>query len=174
MSEVMETVIVASGANGVIGRNGAMPWRLPEDLRLFKRLTMGKPVIMGRRTYESLPKRPLPGRLNIVLSRRRLPPTDGVFHAPSLEAAVARAEQEATPGGEVFIIGGAEVYRQALPRARRLYWTQVAAEPEGDVRVEIDLADWEEEEELLSAEAVPRGRPAFRCARYAKRRSRDG
>ena len=168
-------VIVASGANGVIGHRGVMPWRLPEDLRLFKRLTLGKPVIMGRRTYESLPKRPLPERLNIVLSRcQPTTKTAGVHYARSLEAALARARDGAMAGGEIFVIGGAEVYRQALPLARRLYWTRVEAAPAGDARIDIDIADWEEEEELLAADAACDGQPAFRCARYARKTAARG
>jgi dihydrofolate reductase len=126
---------VARGANGVIGANGALPWRLKSDLAIFREVTLGKPVIMGRRTWDSLPRRPLPGRTNIVLSR------DGSFEPKGAlvcedfsEAAQIGREQAAEDGAdEVCVIGGAAIFALALPRARRLYLTEVDAAPEGDV-----------------------------------------
>jgi dihydrofolate reductase len=105
-----------------------MPWHLPDDLRRFKEVTMGKPVVMGRRTWESL-RRPLPGRRNMVVSRDLSYTACGAEVCPSLDAALARAAEAA----EIFVIGGAALYAEALPRAARLYLTEVHACVEGDV-----------------------------------------
>ncbi len=143
---VQLAVIVAAAENGVIGRNNALPWHLPEDLRYFKRVTMGKPIVMGRKTFESI-GRALPGRTNIVISRQRDFSADGVRAVASLEEALALAEDIAVIDGvdELMVIGGAEVYRAALPRAQRLYLTQVHAEMEGDARLpEVEWAQWRE------------------------------
>jgi dihydrofolate reductase len=124
------TVIVAVAENGVIGRENDLPWRLPADLKRFKRLTMGHPIVMGRRTWESI-GRPLPGRTSVVLTRRddfALP--EGVLRAGSLDDALEHLAGEE----EVFVIGGASVYAEALPRADRVQLTRVHAEPPGDVR----------------------------------------
>jgi len=121
------TLIVARARNGVIGRDGKLPWRLPEDLAFFKRTTMGQPIVMGRRTWESI-GRPLPGRRNIVVSRRAGFLADGVETAPSLDEALRLcADSE-----EVFVIGGAQLYAEALPRAGRLIVTEIDADFEGD------------------------------------------
>jgi len=127
-------LVVARARNGVIGRDGKLPWRLKSDMALFKATTWDKPVIMGRKTWDSLPKKPLPGRLNIVLSR------DGAF-APET-ALVCERFQEAVDIGrehaeedgaeEVCVIGGTAVFALALPKARRLYLTEVEADVEGD------------------------------------------
>ena len=134
-------IVAAVARNGVIGTSGGMPWRLPSDLKRFRRLTMGKPIVMGRRTYESIGK-PLPGRLNIVVSRSRLSLPGEVKQARDLDAALAIADAE--PGSdEVMIVGGGQIYRAALPAADKLYITHVAAEPAGDVTFPtIDLAVW--------------------------------
>jgi dihydrofolate reductase len=126
---------VARGENGVIGRAGALPWRLRSDLRRFRQLTLGKPVIMGRATWDSLPKRPLPGRLNIVLSRDgRFAPAGAVVCESFAEAVQIGREQAAEDGAdEVCVIGGAALFALALARAQRIYLTEVAARPEGDV-----------------------------------------
>ncbi|MBN1442535.1 MAG: dihydrofolate reductase [Planctomycetes bacterium] len=134
--------IAAVARGGVIGRRGEMPWRLPDDLRRFRAITWGHPVIMGRKTYESIGG-PLEGRTNAVLSRsapRGLPPE--VIAADSLDGALERLR--GAPGSdEVFVIGGAEVYAAALPRARRLYLTRVDADVEGDARFpEVDFSLW--------------------------------
>jgi len=122
------SIVVAMDEGGIIGRAGGLPWRLPEDLRHFRRLTLGKTVLMGRKTWESLGK-PLEGRRNWVLSRDRAfrPPGAEVF--ASLDQALA-----AHPGGELVVIGGAELYRQALPLADTLHLTRVHARVEGDTR----------------------------------------
>jgi dihydrofolate reductase len=147
---------VARAANGVIGAAGALPWRLKSDLALFRELTLGKPVIMGRRTWESLPRRPLPRRINIVLSR------DGSFTAPGAlvcedfsEAVQIGREQALEDGAEeVCVIGGAALFELALPRAARMYLTEVEANPEGDVYFPpFDEGAWRE----ARREAYPAG-----------------
>lgn len=132
-------LVVAVAANGVIGRDGAMPWHLPNDLRHFKALTTGKPMIMGRKTFESLPGL-LPGRRHIVLTRDRTWAEDGAEVASSPEEAIALANAP-----HIAVIGGAEIYRQFLPYADRIEWTEVLAEPEGDTRFpDFDRAEWRE------------------------------
>ncbi|MDO8860244.1 dihydrofolate reductase [Haliea sp. E1-2-M8] len=125
--------MVAMASNGVIGRDNGLPWHLPEDLRYFKRTTLGKPVIMGRRTFESI-GRPLPGRPNIVVSRSPAWSAAGVTVADSLVSALDRAQELATAGGvqEIVVIGGAQIYAAALPLASRLYVTEVHAAVAGD------------------------------------------
>jgi dihydrofolate reductase len=129
------SLIAAVAENGVIGRGGKLPWRLSADLRRFRKLTMGHPIIMGRRTWESI-GRPLPGRTSIVITRQtrfRTPfPEAPIVH--DMNAALAAAA--AAPGGdsEAFVIGGAEIYAAALPNVRRLYLTRVLAEVSGDAR----------------------------------------
>ncbi|MBI5920333.1 MAG: dihydrofolate reductase [Betaproteobacteria bacterium] len=136
------TLIAAVARNNVIGLDNAMPWRLPEDLKRFKALTLGHPVIMGRKTWESL-GRPLPGRTNIVISRNPAFTASGATPTGSLEAALAQAA--ATGTDETFIIGGAEIYRQALPLADRLQLTMIEQEFAGDAFFPSwDAAEWHE------------------------------
>lgn len=146
-------LIAAVAANGVIGADGAMPWHLPADLRRFKRTTMGNPVIMGRRTYESIAARldgPLPGRLNVVLSRGEPELHEGVVLADGVEAALAeaRAACRLDEGADtVYVGGGASVYEQFLPRADRLVLTELDDAHEGDTRFpEWDEGAWIERE----------------------------
>ena len=125
-------LVVAVADNGVIGRNGAMPWHLPADLRHFKRLTTGKPVIMGRKTFESIGK-PLPGRHNIVLTRDAGWQTEGVTLAPNLAEAIAAAGLDPRArAGEIMVVGGAQIYAEALPIATRIELTRIHVSPEGD------------------------------------------
>ncbi len=142
----MEIVLIAAVAeNGVIGRGGAMPWRLKSDMRHFRALTSGKPVVMGRKTWASLAIRPLPGRTNIVVTRDRAFTAPGVLVAPSLEAALRAARGDALRrGSEIMIIGGAEIYAQAMPAATRLEITQIHARPEGDTRFPAIDSGWTE------------------------------
>ena len=137
-------IIVAAAENGVIGSNNALPWHLPEDLRYFKRVTMGKPIVMGRKTFEAI-GRPLPGRTNIVITRNPAFRAEGVKVVSSLDEALCLADDIATIDGveELVVIGGAEIYRAAIPRADRLYITEVHARVEGDaVLPEIDWSNW--------------------------------
>ncbi len=120
-------LIAAMAQNRIIGRNNALPWQLPADLKRFKALTMGHPVLMGRKTHESIGK-PLPGRCNLVITRNRSYSAPGCEVVHSLDAALAACR--GTP--EVFVIGGAELYREALPRAQRLELTEIHAAFEGD------------------------------------------
>ena len=122
------TLIVAVADSGVIGRDNTLPWHLPEDLKRFKRLTMGKPMVMGRKTFESIGK-PLPGRVNIVVTRDANYQRDGVTVVHDVDAAL-RAAGDAP---EVMVIGGAELFRAYLPRASRLHLTRVHADIPGDV-----------------------------------------
>lgn len=134
------TVIVAMARNHVIGLNNEMPWHLPDDLRFFKERTLGKTVVMGRRTWDSLRTRPLPNRRNIVLSRNPGLRLEGALVVASLPQAAMLADS-----AEVMLIGGAELYAQALPLAERLYLTEVDAAPAGDAYFPaIDPADWRE------------------------------
>jgi dihydrofolate reductase len=122
------TLIVAVADNGVIGRDNTLPWHLPDDLRRFKRITMGKPIVMGRKTFDSIGK-PLPGRQNIVVTRDTNYRREGVTVVHDAEAALSAAG--AVP--EVMVIGGAELFRTLLPRAGRLHLTRVHGNIEGDV-----------------------------------------
>jgi len=122
------SLLVASAENGVIGRGNALPWHLPEDLKRFKALTMGKPVLMGRKTFESIGKA-LPGRTSLVLTRSTNWTRPGAVVVHSLPEALARAAGAA----ELMVIGGADIFRLALPLAERIYLTRVHAAPEGDV-----------------------------------------
>ena len=133
------TVLAAVGANLVIGRGGEMPWHLPEDLAHFKATTMGHTLVMGRKTYDSI-GRPLPGRRMIVMTRQP------GWHAPSVEVAHSLAEALAFAGPtDVFVIGGAEVYQQALPFADKVMLTEVEMSPEGDASFPpFDPAQWRE------------------------------
>ena len=134
------SIIVAADEHGGIGRDGALPWHLPEDLKRFKALTMGKPIVMGRRTWESI-GRPLPGRRSIVVSRRPGLALEGAEVYGSLEAAL-----EAVAGApEACVIGGADIYRQALPYAHVVHLTRVHAVVQADRFLPaFDAADWEE------------------------------
>ena len=121
------SLVVAMARNGVIGRDNALPWRLPEDLRRFKAATMGKPILMGRRTFDSI-GHPLPGRLNLVLTRDHTWSAPGVLVVHSLEQALAQS----AGAEELMVIGGADVYRLALPYTQRIYLTRVDAQVPGD------------------------------------------
>lgn len=142
----MLALIAAIASNRAIGRNNRLLWQLPADMRYFRETTRGKTVIMGRKTWESLPAafRPLPGRRNIVVSRNPNYPASGAELATSLEDAL-RLTENAGSDDEIFVIGGAELYRQALPCADRLYLTEVQAAYDGDVFFPpFSTAHWEE------------------------------
>lgn len=131
------SLIVAMDQNRVIGLNNQTPWRLPADLKYFKKTTMGKPIIMGRKTYESI-GRPLPGRKNIIVTRNRHFKAEGCIVVHSIEDALSAAGE-----GEVMVIGGAQLYEQLLPVADRLYVTLLETQFEGDTYFpEIDDEDW--------------------------------
>ena len=155
------SLIAALGENRVIGVDNSMPWHLPADFKYFKANTLGKPIIMGRKTWDSL-GRPLPGRLNLVVSRQTGLQLEGAEVFASLDAAVARAQAWAVEQGvsEVMLIGGAQLYTQGLADADRLYLTRVGLSPEGDAWFpEFDQSQWT----LVSNEphAAEDGKPAF-------------
>jgi dihydrofolate reductase len=136
-------LIVAMDKNRLIGVNGRIPWHLPDDMKWFREQTIGKPVVMGRKTFESIPDRfrPLTGRHNIVVTRNWLYQAEGVTVVNSVEAALAAAGVM----DEIVVIGGAELYTQLLPQADRLYLTRIDAEFDGDAYFpEIDPAAWHE------------------------------
>jgi dihydrofolate reductase len=140
------TLVLAIANNGVIGRDGGLPWRLSSDLKRFKAATIGKPVLMGRKTWDSLPNRPLKGRANLVLSRDGNFRAEGAWSFTSLDAMLAagRAMAEAAGEDEVCVIGGVNVFEQTLPLADRMVVTQVQLEPEGEARLHLDLSRWRE------------------------------
>ena len=157
------SILVAMAKNRVIGANGAIPWHLPEELKRFKRLTLGHCIIMGRRTWESI-GRPLPGRTSVIVTRQRGYSAPGAKVVHSLDDAIAACGAD----NEIFVIGGAELYAQALERADLLYLTTVNAEVAGDTWMpEWAAGDWRE----ISAESFPadeRHPFAFRCAVYER------
>jgi dihydrofolate reductase len=158
-------ILVAIAENGVIGRDGGLPWRLSSDLKRFKADTMGKPILMGRRTWESI-GRPLPGRLNIVISRDKDFRAEGAEVVASLPEAVALATARARSmegADEICVIGGGEIYRQALPLADRLYVTHVLAKVEGDTHFPtIDPAAWR----VVRSMDIPPGEKDSHATRY--------
>lgn len=145
MSSLPLSLIVAATRNYVIGQDNEMPWHLPEDLRYFKQRTLGKPVIMGRKTWDSI-GRPLPGRLNIVITRQTDLQLEGAEVFSDLSAAIVRAENWAADHGaeEVMVIGGGQLYRQALPMASKVYLTRIEAELAGDTHFpELPFDEWQ-------------------------------
>ena len=139
------SLIVAATRNHVIGDDNQMPWHLPEELRYFKQRTMGKPVIMGRKTWDSI-GRPLPGRLNIVISRQTGLRLDGAEVFSDVSQAIVRAQNWACGHGadEVMIIGGGQLYRQSLPQANRVYLTRIEMEVPGDTHFpELPFDEWQ-------------------------------
>lgn len=157
------TLVVARAANGVIGADGKMPWHLPADLRRFKQLTMGRPMIMGRKTFDSLPA-VLEGRRHIVLTRDADWQEEGAEPVASVEEALRRANAP-----HVMVIGGAEIYRLFLPLADRIELTEVAITPAGDAVIAApDPVDWRE----ASRERHPAddaGRPAYDFVTFVRR-----
>jgi dihydrofolate reductase len=165
MSDPRVSIIVAVASNGVIGRDGDMPWRLSTDLKRFKSLTIGRPVIMGRKTFQSI-GRPLPERTNIVVTR------DEAFAAPDVVAVtsirealrLARDQARSDAADEFFVIGGGQIYEMTLPYTTRLHVTHVEAMPDGDTKFpNIDPDDWE----LLQEVSVPVGDKDSAPTRYA-------
>lgn len=145
------SLIVAVSRNGVIGVDNKLPWHLPEDLKYFKSVTMGKPLVMGRKTYDSI-GRPLPGRTNIVVTRDPQWQAAGVEVAQSLEAALELGRSACVAAGadEIMVIGGEQIYRMTLPAADRLYLTQVDADVEGDAFFpDVDFSEWNQVTEQL-------------------------
>ena len=143
-NDVPVVLVLAAAENGVIGRGNALPWELPGDLMNFKRTTMGHPIVMGRKTFDSVGF-PLPGRRNIVITRDRQWSHEGVLTCHELNEALERAFEQALIDGAdpVMVVGGAEIYRLALPRADKVILTRVHDEVIGDVRFDLEVfADW--------------------------------
>jgi dihydrofolate reductase len=133
--------VVAVSRNGVIGRAGRLPWHISSDLKRFKAITMGKPLIMGRKTWESLPKRPLPGRKNILITRQKKYQAEGAVVVPDTISALAAAGEVE----EICVIGGGEIFENFLAKADRIYLTEVDLEVEGDTLFPaIDPGQWQE------------------------------
>ncbi|ALM51697.1 dihydrofolate reductase [Halomonas huangheensis] len=162
-------MIAAMSSNRVIGVDNQLPWYLPEDLKFFKRTTQAKPLVMGRKTFESI-GRPLPNRLNIVVTRDTTFQHDGVRVCHDLVSAIELADQHATidAADEIIVMGGAQIYAQALPISQRLYLTEVDIEIEGDAHFpEFDLSQWQEIDSTAGAPAE--GQPSYRFVRYERR-----
>jgi len=156
MSVILTAGPIARARNGVIGKDGALPWRLKTDLKHFKALTLGKPVIMGRKTWESLRRTPLVGRLNVVLTKDGSFEANGAVVCEEFSEALSIAKEQAEEDGvsEVCVIGGVSLFEIALPRAKRIYLTEVDAEVEGDVVLPpFDESRWT----VVSEEAHPAG-----------------
>ncbi len=136
MSEIV--LVVAIADNGVIGKDGGIPWHISEDLKRFKALTMGHTIVMGRKTWDSLPKKPLPGRVNMVVTRQADWRADGALSAASLGQATAGTS------GTVMVIGGEEIYQRALPMASRIELTEVHRDFDGDAKFDLDRSGWRE------------------------------
>jgi len=146
----MISYVVAVSRNGVIGREGGLPWHISSDLKRFKEITMGKPVVMGRKTWESLPRKPLPGRRNIVITRQAGFAPEGAEVAATPEEALRLCGD----APEVAVIGGGEIYRLFWPLVDRLYLTEVDLEVAGDTHFpEVSAAEWRE----IGREVHPRG-----------------
>jgi dihydrofolate reductase len=137
------SLIVAASTNNVIGKNNELPWKLPNDMKFFKNTTWGMPVIMGRKTFESLNnKQPLPGRINIVLTKQKNWKAEGAIKTDSIKDALFVAKDAET--NEIFFIGGAEIFKEILPKADRIYLTRVHSNLEGDVYFPaMDEKKWE-------------------------------
>ncbi|MEY4879208.1 MAG: hypothetical protein RJB62_677 [Pseudomonadota bacterium] len=134
------SLVVAASDNGVIGKNGALPWRIPADMKRFKALTLGHPCIMGRKTWDSLPRKPLPGRTNIVVTRNAVFAAEGARVAHSLQQALDIAREERPT--EIMVIGGEAIYAEALNGADRIYLTKVEGAFEGDALFPALNANW--------------------------------
>ncbi|PTM92006.1 dihydrofolate reductase [Mycoplana dimorpha] len=170
MREPKIVLVVAVALNGVIGREGDLPWRLPSDLKRFKQLTIGRPVVMGRRTYQSI-GRPLPGRPNIVVTRDAGFRPEGTIVTSSLEEALerARAEARALEVDEICVIGGGDIYRQTIGSADVVHLTEVQAEVDGDTRFPtLDPAIFK----VVHEEEIPQGEKdshAMRLITYVRK-----
>lgn len=137
----MISLVYAQSRNGIIGRDGGLPWHISSDLKRFKELTMGKPVIMGRKTWDSLPRKPLPGRINIIMTRQKGFAAEGAV----VVATIGEALHHAGNAQEVCVIGGAEIYRQFEGLAQRIYLTEVELDAEGDAYApKLDFGEWQQ------------------------------
>nr|WP_297461800.1 dihydrofolate reductase [uncultured Halomonas sp.] len=169
-TRVPVAMIAALSRNRVIGVGNQLPWYLPEDLKFFKRITLGKPLVMGRKTFESI-GRPLPGRLNIVVTRDASFVHDGVRVCHDLASALELADHQATIDGaeEIAVIGGGEIFTQAMPSATRLYLTEVDVDIDGDAYFpEIPGGQWQEVQRVAGEESGGE-RPTYAFVAYRRR-----
>ena len=132
------TLVLAMADNGVIGKDSAIPWHISDDLKRFKTLTMGKTIVMGRKTWDSLPKKPLPGRINVVMTRQKDWQAQGAVTALYMDDTIKKTS------GDIMVIGGAEIYRAALPLATRIELTEVHRDFDGDAVFAFDRSVWRE------------------------------
>lgn len=168
-TRVPVAIIAAISRDGVIGVDNRLPWYLPEDLKFFKSMTRGKPLVMGRRTFDSI-GRPLPGRLNIVVTRDSGFRPEGVRVCLDLEPALRLADRQATidAAEEIMVMGGAQIYAQALPLASRLYLTEVDVDVEGDAFFpQVDEAEWQEVRRVPGEPQA--GQPSYDFVTYRRR-----
>jgi dihydrofolate reductase len=160
-------LVVAAARNGVIGRDGAMPWSMPSDLKVFRRLTMGKPIVMGRRTFQAI-GRPLDGRTNIVVTRDRDYAADGVEVARSIEEALEMARRAPGADGGIMVIGGGEIYDAVMPQADVVHLTRIDAAPAGDTHFPDPAPDAWREVERTPIPQGPRDQYAAELVRYER------
>ena len=160
-------LVVAAARNGVIGRDGAMPWNMPGDLKAFRRLTMGKPIVMGRRTFEAI-GRPLDGRTNIVVTRDVAFAAEGVEIAHTLEEALEIARQATGATDRIMVIGGGEIYNAVRPQADVIHLTRIDAAPEGDTYFPDPEPDCWREVERTPIPQGPRDEYAAELVRYER------
>lgn len=167
MSDIKISAIAAMAKNHVIGKGNQIPWHIPEDFKYFKRTTLGKPIIMGRKTWDSLGGKALPKRANIVISRNPQTPADGLIAATSIDEAIKTAKDIAQKDGidEIFIIGGSEIYRQTLPQTNRLYLTVIDKDYDGDAK----FPDFAEDEWSIISQENHAGDPSYTYFVYARR-----
>ncbi|MDB5615725.1 MAG: diacylglycerol kinase [Devosia sp.] len=163
-------MIAGVAENGVIGSDQTIPWRVPSDMAFFKRTTMGKPLVMGRKQYETVGK-PLPGRTNIVITRQRGYQPEGVLVFHSVDEALEKAREIALADGadEIMIIGGGELYAQLMPRAERLYISHIDLSPAGDVRFPMIKPEEWAVVDLPEVEPSPKDEATYRVKVYARR-----
>jgi dihydrofolate reductase len=172
-SVVKICLVVAAAKNRVIGKDGAMPWTMPGDLKTFRRLTLGNPIIMGRKTFQSI-GRLLDGRCNIIVTRDRSLRIEGAAMVTSVDDAIAHATSMVPDGGCVMVIGGGEIYAAALPLADIIYLTEIAAEPDGDTWFpELDMSQWAISDRSGIA-ADSRDQYAAELITYVRKRSGSG
>lgn len=163
-------MIAGVAENGVIGSDQTIPWRVPSDMAFFKQTTLGKPIVMGRKQYETVGK-PLPGRTNIVITRQQDYQPDGVLVFHDIETALAQARQIAEADGvdEIMIIGGGELYAQLMDRADRLYITHIDLSPAGDVRFPAIAPEQWTVVDLPEVAPSPRDEASYRVKVYERR-----
>lgn len=151
MSKIIVAAIAAVSRNHVIGKDGGMAWHIPEEFKHFKRTTLGRPIIMGRKSYEALGSKPLPGRANIIISRHPEGISGDVIAVSTIDDAIAQAKEIALRDGvdEVFIAGGAQIYKAAFPVTERFYLTVIDHDYEGDAVLDLDFSGWAEKSAQL-------------------------